>query len=124
GGKITGRYEIDENGKAIAAGNPLPRGREVGPFGEFHIQVTLSPHPATVRFVLDASRKAKIYTISTASHTAWTWRSRRGGGARLPAGWSCALTRHGTKARGPACHLPPMVTPQYAGARESLDRGP
>jgi len=118
--KITGHYEIDQNGKAIATGNPLPRHREVGPFGEFHTQVTLSPHPATIRFVLDASRKAKIYTLSTASHTVWTWRSQRGGGARLPAGWSCALSRHGTKAGGRACTVQPMMTLEYAVAGESL----
>ena len=119
-GKITGHYEIDENGKAIAAGNPLKRDREVGPFGEFHTQVTLSPHPATIRLVLDASRKAKIYTLSTASHTVWTWRSRRESGARLPPGWSCALTRRDTGADNRSCAVQPMMTLEYAVAGLSL----
>jgi hypothetical protein len=119
-GKITGHYEIDENGKAIASGNPLRQDQEVGPFGEFHTQVTLNPHPATVRFVLDASRKAKFYTLSTASHTVWTWRSRRESGARLPAGWSCALTQRGAKGGGRSCAVQPMMTLEYAVAGESL----
>ena len=84
-------------------GNPLRRDQEVGPSGEFHTRVALSPHPATVRFVLDATRKAKIYAISTASHTVWTWRSRRESGARLPAGWTCGVTRREPQpAAGPA----------------------
>ena len=120
GGKITGHYEIDENGKAIAAGNPLQHGREVGPFGEFHTRVTLSPHPAAVRFVLDASRTARIYPLSTASHTVWTWRSRRESGARLPAGWSCALTSLGAGAGGRSCAVQPMMTLEYAVAGMSL----
>jgi hypothetical protein len=119
-GKITGRYQIDENGKVIAAGNPLKHYREVGLFGEFHTTVALSPHPATIRFTLDASRKAKIYTISTTSHTVWTWRSRHENGARLPAGWACGMTRRAAPAGGRSCAVEPMMTLQYAVAGESL----
>jgi hypothetical protein len=119
-GKIAGHYEIDENGKSIAAGNPLRRDQEVGPFGEFQTRVTLNPHPATIRFVLDASRKARIYTVSTASHTVWTWRSQRESGARLAAGWSCALTRRDTEAGGRSCAVQPMMTLEYAVAGLSL----
>jgi hypothetical protein len=119
-GKIAGHYEIDENGKVIAAGNPLPGFREVGLFGEFHDTVTLSPHPSTVRFVLDASRAAKIYTISVASRTVWTWRSAPDSGARLPAGWACGLSRHGGRADGRSCAVQPMLTLGYAVRGESL----
>jgi hypothetical protein len=119
-GKITGHYEVDENGKVIAAGNPLTHYQEVGPFGEFHTTLALSPHPATIRFVLDASRNARIYTVSTASHTVWTWRSQRESGARLPAGWACGLTRRGTPAGGRSCAVEPMMTLEYAVAGESL----
>jgi hypothetical protein len=119
-GKITGHYQIDENGKTLASGNPLPGDREVGPFGEFHTQVTLSPHPATVRFVLDASRTAKVYPISTGSRTVWTWRSQRESGARLPAGWGCALSRYGGLAGGRSCAVQPMMTLEYAVRGESL----
>ena len=119
-GKITGHYEIDENGKAIAVGDPLRHDQEVGPSGEFHSRVALSPHPATIRFVLDASRKAKIYAISTASHTVWTWRSRRQTGARLPAGWACGVMRFDVPAGGRSCAVQPMMTLEYAVAGESL----
>ena len=82
-GKISGHYLIAENGKTIAAGTRCS-GAQIGPSGEFHTQVTLSPRPATIRFVLDAARKAKIYTLSTSSQTVWTWRSAREGGRHAP----------------------------------------
>ena len=95
-GKISGHYLITENGKTIAAGDPLHGA--VGPAGEFHTTVTLSPRPSTIRLVLDATRKAKIYTLSTSSRTVWTWRSAHQSGARLPAGWGCAIGPAGTVA--------------------------
>ena len=82
--------------------------------------MTLSPRPATIRFVLDASRKAKIYTISAGSRTVWTWRSVRESGARLPTGWACGLTRFGGQAGGRACAVQPMMTLEYAVAGLSL----
>jgi hypothetical protein len=119
-GKIAGHYEIDENGKVIAAGNPLRNDQEVGPFGEFHTRVTLVSHPATIRFVLDASRTAKIYTISPASHTVWMWRSRREAGAPLPAGWTCGVTGFDAPTGGRSCAAQPMMTLGYRVAGESL----
>ncbi len=116
-GKISGHYLITENGKAIAAGNPLQGA--VGPAGEFHTKVTLSPRPATIGLVLDATRKAKVYTLSTSSRTVWTWRSAHQSGAPLPAGWGCAVTRTGT-VLGRACAVEPMMTLGYAVAGLSL----
>ncbi len=116
-GKISGHYLITENGKTIAAGNPLQGA--VGPGGEFHTKVTLSPRPATIRLALDATRKAKIYTLSTSSQTVWTWRSARESGASLPAGWGCAVTRTET-VLGRACAVEPMMTLGYAVAGLSL----
>ena len=95
-GKITGHYLITENGKTIAAGNPLQGA--VGPCGEFHTTVTLSPRPATIRFVLDATRKAKIYTLSTSSRTVWTWRSAAPERRPAPGRVGLRLTRRGTVA--------------------------
>jgi hypothetical protein len=114
---VSGHYEIDENGKVIAAGNPLEKFKQIGPFGEFHDTVTLSPHPATIRFVLNAAEKAKVAGLSTGSRTVWTWRSaRQGSGTRLPAGWNCALARFGGPAGGRACAVEPMMTIEYAVA--------
>ena len=117
--KITGHYEIDVNGTVIASGDPLKHDQAVGRGGQFHTQVVLGPHPSTVRLVLDASRKAKIYTISTASHTVWTWRSARRPGARVPAGWGCAVGAGGT-VTGHSCAVQPMMTLEYSLAGESL----
>jgi hypothetical protein len=119
-GKIAGHYQVEENGKTIAAGNPLKGFKEVGPFGEFHDTVTLSPHAAAIRFVLGASQQAKVPTISAASRTVWTWRSRRADGARLLAGWTCGLTRRGAPAGGRSCAVEPMMTLEYAVRGESL----
>ncbi len=118
--KVSGHYEIDENGKAIAAGNPLEKFKQIGPFGEFHDTVTLSPRPATIRFLLDAAQKAKAGGLSTGSRTVWTWRSARESGARLPAGWNCGLTSRGTPAGGRSCAVEPMMTLDYAVAGLSL----
>jgi len=118
---VSGHYEIDENGKVIAAGNPLEKFKQVGPSGEFHDTVRLSPRPATVRFVLNAAEKAKVAGVSTGSRTVWSWRSaRESSGARLPAGWNCGLTRFGTPAGGRSCAVEPMMTIEYAVARLSL----
>lgn len=118
-GKISGHYLIAENGKTIAAGNPLTHHQAVGPAGEFHTRVTLSPHPATIRLVLDATRKAKIYPLSTVSRTVWTWRSVPRRGARVPAGWGCVLQAFGT-VTGRSCAVEPMMTLEYAVAGLSL----
>ena len=116
-GNISGHYLITENGKTIAAGNPL-RGA-IGPRGEFHTRVTLSPRPATIRLVLDATRKASIYTLSTSSRTVWAWRSAHEARGTLPAGWGCAMAPNGTVA-GRACAVEPMMTLGYAVAGLSL----
>jgi hypothetical protein len=118
-GKITGHYEVGENGTVIASGDPLKHDQAVGPGGQFHTQVVLARHPSTVKLVLDASRKGKIYTISTASHTVWAWHSARRPGARVPAGWGCVLGPAGT-VTGHSCAVEPMMTLAYSVAGESL----
>jgi hypothetical protein len=118
-GKITGHYEIDENGTFIAGGDPLHHDQATGNRGQLHTEVTLGRHPSTVRLVLDASRSAKIDRISTASHTVWAWRSARRPGARVPAGWGCVLSPGGTVA-GHSCAVQPMMTLEYSVSGESL----
>lgn len=118
-GRITGHYEIDQNGKVIASGNPLKGLKEVGPLGEFHASVPLRPRPSMVSFVLDAARTGPIFTLSTVSRTVWTWRSARDGGARVPAGWGCVLRPTGVAA-GHECAVQPMLTLGYRVAGLSL----
>jgi hypothetical protein len=114
---ISGHYEIDENGKVIAAGNPLAGFKEIGLFGEFNAHVTLSPHPSTVRLVLDAAGTGKMFALSTSSHTVWTWRSSHESGARLPAGWTCVSPLQHPRR---SCAVEPMMTLGYAVAGLSL----
>jgi hypothetical protein len=117
---IKGHYAIEDNGKVIAAGNPLKGFKQIGLAGEFDTHVTLSPHPSTVRFVLDASGSGKIFALSTASHTVWTWRSEHESGAQLPAGWTCKPTFGGITHPDRACAVEPMMTLGYAVSGLSL----
>jgi hypothetical protein len=117
---VTGHYEIDQNGKVIASGNPLKGFKEIGPFGEFDTHVTLTPHPATIRFVLEAAGSGKIYALSTSSRTVWTWRSAHESGGTLPVGWTCKATFQGLLHPDRSCAAEPMLTLGYAVAGLSL----
>ncbi len=83
---ITGHYLIAENGTTIASGNPLTGFKEIGIHGEFDTHVALSPHPGTVRFVLDSGGSGPIFALTTSSQTVWTWRSAHESGGTLPPG--------------------------------------
>jgi hypothetical protein len=112
----SGHYQIDENGKQIAAGNPqTQRGFD----GEFDTKVTLSPDPGTVRFTLSVARSTSGFTeLSPASQTVWTWRSARAPGATLPPGWKCKPTFLSTER---SCAAQPMMTLEYQVAGLGLD---
>jgi hypothetical protein len=112
GVKLAGTYQIDENGKKIAGGNAVTQS---SPFG-FHAEAGLTGNPATIRFALDVSRTSKIFPLSTASRTVWTWRSATSGDATVPAGWTCAQF---TRTRD--CAVQPMMTLDYRVARLGLD---
>jgi hypothetical protein len=85
-GSINGSYVLRENGKKIAAGNAAALA-EGG--SSMFLQATLGSKPGVVQFVLTATRTGRIYRLSTASQTVWTWHTARRPGARLPAGWIC-----------------------------------
>jgi hypothetical protein len=65
---------------------------------------------------LDVSRASKLFPLSTATSTVWTWHSAPPGNATLPAGWTCAPF---TRTRD--CGLQPMMTLTYGVARLALD---
>ena len=111
---ITGHYLIAENGKTIASGNPLKKFAQIGISGEFDTHVTLSPHPGTVRFVLDSGGSGKIFALTTSSHTVWTWRSAHEAGGTLPAGWTCKAGFQGQIHPSRSCAVEPMMTLGYA----------
>jgi hypothetical protein len=108
--KLTGSYQIDQNGTEIAHGNAVPPGRmaEV----EFYTKATLSPGPATIRFVLNLAR-ATGSPLSNATSTVWTWRSAPAPGATLPPGWTC-LPDTNSRRSDRTCAVQPMVTLAYA----------
>jgi hypothetical protein len=117
---ITGHYLIAENGKTIASGNPLKGFKEIGLHGEFDTHVALSPHPGTVRFVLDSGGSGPIFALTTSSQTVWTWRSAPESGGTLPAGWTCTAGFAGQLHPTHACAVEPMMTLGYAVAGLSL----
>ena len=114
----SGSYQIDENGKQIAAGNP---GTQRGFNGEFDTHVTLSPHPGIVRFALSVALTGHgAPALSPADRTVWTWRSARKTGATLPVGWTCKPTPQGVAKPVRACAAEPMMTLGYGVAGLSL----
>lgn len=113
GVQVAGTYQVDENGKKIAGGNAVTRS---GPFGQFYTQATVTGRPSTIGFSLDVSRASKLFPLSTASRTTWTWRSAPPGNATLPAGWTCAPF---TRTRD--CAVQPMMTLTYGVAALRLD---
>ena len=75
--------------------------------------VRLASGAQRIRFVLAASRTGRLYRLSPASRTVWTWRSVPAPGSMVPPGWTC-----GNKTR--SCAVQPMMTLEYAVAGESL----
>lgn len=102
-GTFAGSYELDQNGKPIASGNAV---QAAGGQPDLLLHARLSRAPATIRFVLSATRTGSIYRLSTASQTVWTWRSARHAGARVPRGWICANMTF-------SCSVEPMMTLLY-----------
>ena len=116
--RITGRYEINENGKKIAAGNAV--GSSVS-YGDFYTTVTLGSKPSTIRFVLNASRKGAQYPLSASSHAVWTWRSAHESGVSVPRGWACRVVPTAPHLRGRDCAAEPMMTLRYSVAGLALN---
>jgi hypothetical protein len=118
GSRLTGRYEIDEDGKTIASGNAVGTGVI---FGDFHTTATLGPKPSVIRFTLGASITGADYPLSPATHTVWTWRSTHEAGATVPRGWACRWVSTAPHLRGRDCVAEPMMTLGYRVAGLGLD---
>jgi YVTN family beta-propeller protein len=121
-----GSYQIDENGKQIAAGDP---GTQRGFNGEFDTHVALSPHPGVVRVALSVALTGRAAPkLSPADQTVWTWRSAHEAGATLPAGWTCLPTGRGIAHPVRSCAAEPMMTLGYGvtglGLNGSAPSGP
>lgn len=109
-GKITGSYEIDQNGKKIAGGNAVKAARGGT---ALYAQARLSAKPSVIKFAVSASRTGRAYGLATSSRTVWTWPSARQAGAVLPAGWICPVTK--------TCVVQPMMTLGYSVPGLGLD---
>jgi hypothetical protein len=114
GGKVSGAYQVDQNGQRVAGGT-IRASHDGVPW--FSTQVKLGAQPATVSFALTASRTGPGFPLSTVSHTVWAWRSVRTPGTTLPANWYCFLRGNTEVTR---CAVQPMMTLRYAVAGLSL----
>jgi hypothetical protein len=109
-GTLRGRYAVFAGGDRLAGGNAV---RAAHGRPDLRAAVRLPPGAQRIRFVLAASRTGRLYRLSPASRTVWTWRSVPAPGATLPPGWTC-----GNRTR--SCSVQPMLTLEYAVAGESL----
>ncbi len=112
-GTVRGRYAVFAGGNRLAAGNAV---RAAHGHPDLRTTVRLAHGAQRIRFVLAASRTGRLYRLSPASRTVWTWRSVPAPGVRLPPGWTC-----GNKTR--SCAVQPMMTLEYAVAGESPHGG-
>jgi hypothetical protein len=107
---VSGSYALYQNGVKIA-GAAAPDAPVLA------VSATLSPRPALIKFVLNASRASRQYQLSATSSDVWTWHSRPEPGATVPAPWLCGF------AAGPDrhCAVQPMITLDYQVAGLGLD---
>ncbi|HEY3907699.1 MAG TPA: S8 family serine peptidase [Streptosporangiaceae bacterium] len=105
GRKVTGSYEIDQNGKKIVGGNALTA---AGDNSDLNVLATLSPARSTIKFSLTAALGGiGARTPSSRSQTTWTWSSAHQSGNQMPIGWSCPFGSSG-------CRPEPLVTLGYS----------
>jgi hypothetical protein len=110
-GSFSGTYLLRENGKKIAGGNAAALAEGAS---SLFLQGKLGSKPGVIRFVLTATRTGRLYHLSTATRTVWTWHTARRPGARLPAGWICL---NGSR----RCAVQPMMTLLYNVSGMAVD---
>jgi hypothetical protein len=107
---VSGSYALYQNGVKIA-GAAAPDAPDLA------VSATLSPRPALIKFVLNASRASRQYQLSATSSDVWTWHSQPEPGATVPAPWLCGFAagvdRH--------CAVQPMIMLDYQVAGLGLD---
>ncbi len=84
----SGSYAIYANGVKIASG-PVPTS---SPFADVRASATLSPKPSQIEFTLTTSRQAPGSNLSGTSEDTWTWPSKPGPHATMPAPWYCGVS--------------------------------
>ncbi|MEV0069562.1 hypothetical protein [Amycolatopsis sp. NPDC050768] len=99
---VSGHYTLTQDGTIVAQGVP---GDDV------QFTQAVSPEPATLGLTVDAARSGPMFSLSTAAHTEWTWRSQHVEGAALPAPLQCSVVRGADP--GALCQAEPLLMPGY-----------
>jgi hypothetical protein len=120
GARSTGSYEIDQDGRKIAAGSAVTI-FEGFPNGDFSTHVVLSPKPSVIKVTLTAAVAGPDFALSTSSRTVWTWRSAYQPAARLPQGWYCLRDPVTSLLENKDCAVQPMMTLLYNVHAMALD---
>ncbi|MFD8495668.1 hypothetical protein [Amycolatopsis sp. NPDC059657] len=100
--KVAGQYTLTQNGTEIAKGDQSTS-------WALELDQAVDPNPSTFKLSLDASRAGPMFTLATASHTEWTWKSQHVEGATLPGAFVC---QRYTQDR--ACAVEPLLTLGYS----------
>jgi hypothetical protein len=99
----TATYALLKDGTQVAGGDV--------PFSAA-LPLPVTPDPATYQLVYDTVRSNPIAsTLSTATHTTWTFGSQHQSGGALPAGWQCAPGAPDTAST--ACAILPLLFAGY-----------
>ena len=104
--KISGTYEVDQNGKKLSSGDAAAA---AGGANNLRLNVPLSAARSTIRFNLTAAFDGPAGTLSGQSQTTWTWTSAHESGGTLPLGWFCPNL-------DPTCRVEPLLTLDYSVA--------
>lgn len=101
---VTGHYTLTQDGATIAEGDPVGT-------TELALEQEVAAGPSTLGLTIDAGRTGPMYHQSTATRTAWTWKSQHVEGATLPPALYCA---RGSDGPDRSCAAEPMLTLGYA----------
>ena len=92
----SGSYQLTQDGQPIASGEYLDG-----------VQVPISADPATYQLTYDVNRTAPWWTLSTSTHTTWTFRSSPSQKSLPDNGWFCDFTA------ATNCQFLPMIFADY-----------
>jgi hypothetical protein len=93
----TSRFQLYQGGTKLADQTDVTGG-----------DLTVGADPADYRVVYDQTRTTPNSTLSTGSHSEWTFRSRHSGATTVPGSWLCGTTYTRTD-----CSAVPLLTFNY-----------
>jgi len=109
--KVSGTYEVDQNGKKISSGDAA---KATGGGPDLRLLVPLNPARSTIKFTLTAALGSGPAGTppSGQSQTTWTWTSSHESGHHLPVGWWCLSAE-------PSCRVESLLALDYSVANLS-----